>query len=105
MAVLITDGFHVPEITGEFVEFEFNTPGVVFWQYGPSGVKAGVTVLTMSTVRVVLSPHCPILGVNVYTDEPILFVVIEAGNQVPSILLLEIAGKMSADELTQKGPT
>jgi hypothetical protein len=87
--VLIDDGDQVPVMAGALFELRGSIPGVVFWQYGPSCVKLGVTPLVITTVIVVTTPHCPANGVKVYVNEPIAAVLITDGDQVPFILLLD----------------
>ena len=43
VAVLTEDGFHVPLIAGELVEFVGKTGAVAFWQTAAIGSKVGVS--------------------------------------------------------------
>lgn len=63
VAVLIVAGLHVPVMP--FEDVVGNAGAVVFWQNGPSCVNVGTAPLEITTVMVVLFPHCPASGVNV----------------------------------------
>jgi len=62
LAVLITDGDHVPVIP--FVDVVAKVAGVAPTQYGPSAVKAGVTLSLTTTLTFILVAHCPAVGVK-----------------------------------------
>jgi hypothetical protein len=100
-AVLMTAGDQVPMIGVALFELVGNTPGVWFWQYGPNCVNVGVTFGDIMTVIVVTVPHWFELGVKVYTDGPNIAVLMVAGNQVPVIPLLEVAGRIPGVEFWQ----
>jgi hypothetical protein len=53
-------------------------------------------------VKVIVSAHCPALGVKVYVVVAALF---KAGDQVPVKELLEVVGKAASDEPEQIGAT
>jgi len=55
---------------------------------------------------VVVVPHCPAVGVNVYTCGPTVDVLMIAGDQVPAIggALVELRGKTSGVVFWQNGP-
>lgn len=59
-----------------------------------NGVNSGVIELVTTIVIVVTEAHCPTLGVNVYTAEPKILVLIKEGDQVPvtGAILLELVG-------------
>lgn len=48
-------------------------------------VNKGVTGAVITMVIVVVVAHCPALGVNVYTCEPTVDVLITEGDQIPVI--------------------
>ena len=50
------------------------------------------------TFSVVVAPHCPAFGVNVYNVEPSTLVLIVAGFHVPVILFNEVVNKVGAGE-------
>jgi hypothetical protein len=104
VVVLMTDGDQVPVIGGELLELVGNVPGVAFWQYGPNCVNIGVTGAVIITVIVVVTPHCPTLGVNVLVKDPGADVFITEGDQVPFILLFDWDGNVPGIALTQYGP-
>ena len=100
--VLIVAGLHVPVIP--LLDVVGNTGAVLFWQSGPICVNVGVTcdVITMSMV--VVTPHCPVFGVNVYVVVPVALVLIVAGLHVPVIPLLDVAGREGAALFWHNGP-
>jgi hypothetical protein len=102
VAVLIVAGLHVPEIL--FVLVVGNAGGAEFWQSGPIAANVGVAWLVTTTVMVIVVPHCPAVGVNVYVVEPTAAVLMVAGLQVPVILLLEVVGSAGAVLFWHKGP-
>jgi len=63
--VLITGGFQVPVIVGEFVELAGNAGGVEFRHKGPICLKVGLICATMVMVIFAVAPHCPAFGVKV----------------------------------------
>lgn len=53
---------------------------------------------------VVVVPHWPALGVNVYVLVPAVAVLMVDGDQVPEIPLVEVAGSVGAVAPWHKGP-
>ena len=104
--VLITAGDQVPVMGGKLFDIVGNTPGEAFKQYGPICEKVGIMLLDTTTVIVVVVPHCPAVGVNVYTVEPIADVFMTAGTQVPVIggELFDNVGNTPGIALKQYGP-
>ena len=66
---------------------------------GATALNAGVTFGLTVTVYVVVVPHCPLFGVNVYTPLAVLLTV--AGLQVPVIPFEEVAGKVTTEAPAQ----
>ena len=102
LAVLMVAGFHVPVMP--FVEVVGRVPGVAPTQYGPRWVKVGVTEVLTTTIIVPVVPHCPALGVKVYTVDPALAVLMVAGFQVPVMPFSEVVGNIPGVAPTQYGP-
>jgi len=92
--VLIVAGLHVPVMP--LFDVAGNAGAPEFWQSGPIAVNVGVTGALITIVMVVLVPHCPLLGVNVYVADPTVEVLITAGLHVPVILLFDVAGNAGA---------
>jgi hypothetical protein len=67
-----------------------------------AGVIVAVGNALMLTVIVVLVPHCPAAGVNVYVVVAVLLI---AGDHVPEIPLVEVVGKAGMVAPEQYGPT
>ena len=59
-----------------------------------SAVKVGVVFGVIVCVSVAVTAHCPASGVNVYVPLAVLLTV--AGDQVPVIPLVEVAGSIGA---------
>jgi hypothetical protein len=55
-------------------------------------------------LNVVVVPHWPAAGVNVYTDVPTVVVLMVAGFQVPVIPLVDVNGNAGATEFWHSGP-
>ena len=101
--VLITAGLQVPAIP--LLEVAGNTGAVRFRQRGPMASKTGVTEVAMVMDKVAGGAQAPAAaGVNMYTVVPAVLVLITAGNQVPAIPLLEVAGNAGAVLLRQISP-
>jgi hypothetical protein len=92
----------VPEIP--LLEVVGNAGAVLFWQSGPICVNVGVICDVITTSIVVVVPHCPAFGVNVYVVVPITEVFITAGLHVPVMPLVEVAGNTGAVAFWQSGP-
>jgi hypothetical protein len=102
LAVLITEGDHVPVIP--FVDVVESIPGVVPIQYGPSCVNVGVTLAFTTTVMVAVVAHCPAFGVKVYTVDPALAVLIVAGDHVPEMPFADVVASVAGVAPAQYGP-
>ena len=96
---MIVAGFHVPVMP--LVEVNGNTGATEFWHSGAIAVNAGVIWFAMVTLSVVVAPHCPASGVNVYSVGPSMVVFIVAGFHVPVMPLFEVKGSTGATELRQ----
>ena len=57
-------------------------------------MKVGVTLAFTTMVMVVVVPHCPADGVNVYTVDPAEAVLIVVGFHVPVMPFSEVAGRV-----------
>ena len=64
----------------------------------------GVTPLEITIFMVVVVPHCPAAGVNVYVVVPGVAVLMVAGLHVPVILLVDVAGNDGAVLFSHNGP-
>jgi hypothetical protein len=95
--VLIFAGLQVPDIP--FVDVAGSAGAVEFWHKGPICVNVGVTCVVITIDIVVLVPHCPPEGVNVYVVVPTDPVLIVPGLQVPVIPLIDAVGNAGAVEL------
>lgn len=71
-------------------------------QKAATGVNVGVTVGLIVIDMVVLVPHCPAFGVNVYV---VLAVLLKAGDQFPAIPFVEVDGKTDRVVPEQSGAT
>lgn len=100
--VLMVAGLHVPLIP--LVDVAGSEGAVLFWQSGPICVNAGVICEVITTSIVVVMPHCPVFGVNVYVVVPIVDVLIVAGLHVPLIPFNEVEGNVGAVLFWQSGP-
>ena len=100
--MLIVAGLHVPAMP--LVEEAGSAGAVLFWQSGPSCVKAGVTWLVITTSIVATLPHWPAAGVKVYVVVPVVAVLIVAGLHVPEMPLVDDAGSAGAVLFWQSGP-
>ena len=106
MEVFMIAGDQVPLMGGELFDIVGNTPGVVFWQYGPNCVKIGVGGAVTVTLIVAVVAHSPADGVKVYIWVPTVEVLMTAGNQVPVIggELFDIVGNTPGVVFWQYGP-
>jgi hypothetical protein len=100
VTVLSIAGAQEPVIP--FVEVVGNGAMAVPEQNGPTEANVGVMLLSMVMVRVVVTPHCPASGVNVYVVVTVLSI---AGAQVPVIPLSEVIGNGAMAAPEQNGPT
>ena len=75
------------------LEVAGRTGAVLFWHSGPICVNEGVTFGLTATVNVAVVAHWPAAGVNV---EVVVAVLLNAGDQLPVIPLLEVVGKVGA---------
>ena len=101
--VLMVAGLQVPVIP--LLEVNGSAGAVLFRQRGPIASKTGVTEVAMVMARDVGGAQAPAAaGVNMYTVVPAVLVLITAGNQVPAIPLLEVAGNAGAVLLRQISP-
>ena len=64
-----------------------------------------MTEVLTTTVIVVVVPHCPALGVKVYTVDPAEAVLMVAGFQVPVMPFSEVAGNVPGVAPVQYGPS
>lgn len=67
-------------------------------------MNVGVTGASMAMLMVVVVPHCPAFGVNVYTVVPTVEVLIVAGLHVPVMPLLDVDGSAGAVAFWHSGP-
>lgn len=100
VAILFKAGAHVPfmllfEVVGKA---DKESPA----QIGSTCVKVGVSIGFTVMVMVVVVPHSPIFGVNVYSVVAILF---KAGAHVPLMPLVEVVGKAVKVAPAQIGST
>ena len=88
VAVLFKAGDHVPLIP----LLETVGKGVMAApeQTAATALNVGVTLGFTVIVKVVVVAHCPGVGIKVYKVVAVLF---KAGDQVPTIPLLEVVGK------------
>ena len=92
--LLTVPGFQLPFIGVAFVEDPGNAGAGEPLQIAASAVNVGNTFgLTVCTI-VVVTAHCPVLGVNVYVAVVVLSIV--AGLHEPLILSSDVAGKVVA---------
>jgi len=70
-------------------------------QYGPTELKAGVTIGLIVIVSVVVTAHCPAEGVNVYVVVAVLLI---SGLQVPFIPFVDVVGRAGIEAPAQYGP-
>lgn len=89
VAVLFTDGFHVPVTPFVEVVGNVNDPPV---QIAGTCVNIGVTLLFTETVIVAFNAHCPVVGIKVYVVVAVLFTT---GLHVPVIPLVEVVGNVN----------
>mgnify|MGYP006262631575 CR=1 FL=1 len=100
--VLMVAGNQVPVIP--LLEVAGNAGAVLLRQSGPMASKTGVTEVAMVMDIDPGSAQAPTAGVKLYTVVPAVLVLITAGNQVPAIPLLEVAGNAGAVLLRQISP-
>ena len=72
---------------------------------GATALNVGVIIGFTTIVSVVGIAHPPLAGVNVYVVLPAVEVLMVAGNHVPVIPLLDVAGKGASTESLHTGPT
>ena len=65
LAVLLTNGDHVPVIAGVFVELDGKAGAVAPKQIEAIAAKVGVNPDETRIDKVVVVAHCPVVGVNV----------------------------------------
>ena len=92
VAVLLSAGDHVPVIP--LLDVVGKADKLPPEQIGATAVKVGVTFGLTVMVNVVVVAHNPAVGVNVYV---FVAVLLNSGDQVPVIPLLDVVGK--ADKL------
>ena len=101
--LLIVAGDQVPVIP--LVDVNGNTGAIAPEQIGAMaakvGVRFGITVISRVVAAVA---HCPAAGVKVYVVEPVVAVLITAGDQVPVMPLLDVAGNAGAAAFRHSGP-
>lgn len=98
----MVDGFHVP--VSPFCEVVGSGGGVLLKQSEPIGANVGVTCDETTISIVVVVPHWPADGVNVWVVVPAIAVLIVAGLQVPFIPLEDVPGNNGALLFWQSGP-
>ena len=94
VAVFIVAGLQVPVMP--LLEIVGNAGAVEFWHSGPICVNTGAICDETTISIVVIAPHCPAFGVNVYVVVPVVEVLITAGFHVPVIPLLDVVGNVGA---------
>lgn len=100
VAVLFNAGDQEPVMP--LLEVVGNGDKVAPEQIGATAVKVGVTIGFTVMVIVVVVPHCPADGVNVYVVVAVLF---NAGVHVPVIPLFEVVGNGDNVAPEHMGPT
>jgi hypothetical protein len=98
--LLTVAGDQVPVMPSK--EVVGNTGAVPPLQIAGSALKAGVTFGVTTCVKVAVVAHCPAVGVNVYVPVAVLLTV--AGDQVPVIPSVEVAGSIGAVPPLQSAP-
>lgn len=93
-AVLIVAGDHVPVIP--LFDVVAKAGGVEPTHCCGITAKVGVTVAFTVSDNVVVVAHCPADGVNVDVNVPAVEVLKVAGDHVPAIPLVEVAGSVGA---------
>ena len=88
VAILLNAGDQVPTIP--LLEVVGKAANVAPKQIGDTWAKVGVVFGFTTIVIVATEAHCPAFGVNVYNVVVMLF---NAGDQVPVIPLVDVAGK------------
>ena len=86
------------------VEEFSNAGGVEFKHSGPIATNAGVIWFDMEIFKVVVVPHCPGSGVNVYVFVPTVAVLITAGFHVPVMPFVELNSNAGGVEFWHSGP-
>jgi hypothetical protein len=88
--VLIIEGYQVPDIP--FTELPGKLLSEAPWQIVVAKLNTAL-IKGSTTVRgnIIIVPHCPGLGVNVYINVPI-FAVFTTGDQTPIIPLFDVVG-------------
>jgi hypothetical protein len=101
-AVLLTvAGDHVPVIP--FVDVVGRTGATDPLHIGAKAANVGMIVELTVTSNVVVEPHCPGSGVNVYVPDAVLLTV--AGDQVPVIPFVDVVGRAGATDPLHIGAT
>jgi hypothetical protein len=89
-------------MAGVFVELAGRPGAVEFRHSGPIAAKVGVTFWLTVIINVVDVAHCPAVGVKVYVVVAVLF---NAGDQVPVMPLVDVAGNAERAAPEQIGST
>ena len=101
-AVLMAAGLQVPAIPSE--DAAGNAGAVAFWQSGPMRAKVGVMLDATTMFILAVEAHCPKSGVKLYTEVPMIAVLMVKGFHVPVIPFADAAGKGGATEFWQRVP-
>ena len=99
MAVLFIAGLQVPVMPFKDVVGRAGIEAPA--QYGPAELKPGVTTGLIVIVSVVVTAHCPAVGVNVYV---VVVVLLIAGLHVPVMLFVDVVGRAGIEAPAQYGP-
>jgi hypothetical protein len=92
--LLTVAGAHVPVIP--FVDVVGRTGATDPLHIGATAANVGKMVELTVTSNVVVEPHCPGSGVNVYVPDAALLTV--AGDHVPVIPFVEVVGRIGATD-------
>jgi hypothetical protein len=97
--LLTVAGDHVPVIP--FVEVVGRTGATEPLHIGAMAANVGMMVELTVTSNVVVDPHCPGSGVNVYVPDAALLTV--AGDHVPVIPFVDVVDRTGATDPLHKG--
>jgi hypothetical protein len=100
--VLMAAGLHIPVMP--LLDVAGNAGAAAFTQRGPMAVNTGVICTSIVIFNVAVVAHWPAVGVKVYVVVPTTDVLIVAGDHVPVMPLLDIAGNTGAAAFRQSEP-